>query len=61
MQEKRYCGMEPMLTLTQQEYDAAIASVKEEGYQMGQQYKERYERLQKAIPAIIDILKIITE
>lgn len=61
MQEKHYCGMEPMLTLTQQEYDAAIASAKEEGYQLGRQYKEKYERLQRAVQAMADILEIITE
>lgn len=61
MQEKRYCGMESMLTLTQQEYDSAIASAKEEGYQLGRQYKEKYERLRKAVQSMADILEIITE
>lgn len=61
MQEKRYYERESMLEITQQEYDAAIAKAKEEGYYMGRQYKDKYERLKKIMKAIACIAENETE
>lgn len=58
---KQYLGEELCVQMTQSEFDSSIAEARKAGFREAFRYKEKYDRLEKAVRSIGTVLEALTE